>query len=242
MILPALAVLAVGSAFGCGGGVAMPTSDGSGPVTLDDGAASDASSGGSWTADSNLGALPLSVTEAGPPLTDAVAPSVSDAASRDSTTAVPVLLDAALDAAEIAPCLAGGYVFYADGESGYPGVNGPQIVTGASGTWSAGLTSGVLLQVQILGAPGKWALTAYAPAGFRLGTYQTQPAGGNTGGPWIQISANVGGCTNPPTGSFTVVELVAGASDQASVTRLLLSFDLTCGGRGTLRGCVSFGN
>jgi hypothetical protein len=147
---------------------------------------------------------------------------------------------AAGDGGLLAPCQSDGYVFYANAEGGYGTISdGVSMVTGAQGTWSAGLNGGYFeLNVSVDPYSDKtWAVAATSSTGiqgpFQVGTY--------TAGP-IQIGASISvaiagqACTSSPTGTFTVAE----ASSDGS--HALIGFDLQCSAAGSLRGCVSYGN
>jgi hypothetical protein len=143
------------------------------------------------------------------------------------------------DGGLLSPCESGAYVFYADAKGGYGTVpDGPTMLTGTEGTWSAGLNGGLFELVVSAGA--EWAVSAMTSQNegpFQIGTYTIDPGLG----PWIQVEVAGGVCTGTsgptvPTGTFTVAEVATDGS------KVLLGFDLACNGVGTLRGCVSYGN
>jgi hypothetical protein len=141
----------------------------------------------------------------------------------------------ALDAAPLAPCLDAGYLFHVDSH-GYAGLHGVANITGADGTWSASLTSGSILVVDVLAA-ARWAVSVWlmnAPWQAGIVYKASLPSTG------IQVIVDGGGCTSDmgTTGSFSPVELVG----SSQITRLLFWFDLQCPDAGTVTGCVSYGN
>jgi hypothetical protein len=138
------------------------------------------------------------------------------------------------DGGILAPCASGGYVFYVDGHGSYGGIAGPMAVTAAQGTWNAGVYAG-MLQLRVTDIT-PWQLVANVPS-LGPGTYTS--SGNAHAAPWIQVQANGMGCGAIPTGTFTIANV---ASDGDGVSGLVMGFDLSCGGSGTLRGCVSYGN
>ncbi len=151
------------------------------------------------------------------------------------------VFDAPSDVAELQPCLGGSYVFYVDGVN-YPGIVGPMSVTGADGTWSAQIFGGTDIVVFVTSAVTHWELNAMsgpsAPGGLMPGTYQITTA---RDGPQLGVLVDGGACPSPPTGTFTIGELAPLGADQGFATKLLLWFELTCNGQGSLRGCVAYG-
>jgi hypothetical protein len=140
-------------------------------------------------------------------------------------------------------CAAASKAIYVAGTEG-TGVNGLVGVTGATGTWSAGLTSGSLLQLKAE-TPEEWNVTAESDptsgTGLASGTTYTTSGGG---GPFLQVEVQgVAVCpSSAPSGTFRLEELTYPGSDQASVQKMLLSFDMTCPDGGSVVGCASYGN
>lgn len=146
------------------------------------------------------------------------------------------------DVAELAPCQNDDYIFYVDGTD-YPGIDGSAQVTGAQGTWAAGLTNEAFLQVSAI-VGQTWTVVAfsdwYQGQSLTPGTYWS--VGADKPGATIQIGAAGAGCPTTPVGTFTIVALDAPSGDQVDVSRVALWFDVSCMGQGSLRGCVRYGN
>lgn len=148
----------------------------------------------------------------------------------------PPIADAASDApAPLVPCLGQSYLMYVNGP------NGPQWISGAEGTWSAGLTSGTILSVKI-DADNSWGVTAGSDSAngsfIEAGSTYTSNPGNNF--PYIQALVDGGGCQQLPQGSFTIVDLTDTGGDQAIVKQVLLWFDVTCLDAG-VSGCLAYG-
>jgi hypothetical protein len=134
----------------------------------------------------------------------------------------------------LAPCASGGNVYWVEGTSPRP-----KGITGAIGTWSVGINEGPLLQFGTTLWP-LWEL-GFAADSFAPGTYTL--SGSEAFNPNIVVNADGTGCGPTSTGTVTIAEIqtapTTGAPD-VDVTRLLMGFDLKCGGV-PVRGCVSFG-
>jgi hypothetical protein len=159
----------------------------------------------------------------------------------DAVTDAALPTDAQLSVPALAACVGGSYVFAVDASQWFPTVSGPQSVTGATGSWSASILSGSFLEVVVDGAT-TWSLQATSNSvvgqWIGLGTYSID--GSNL--PRLGISIADSSCVQgSPSGTFTIVEYAASPGDQATVSRLLLWFDLSCPGQGELTGCVSYG-
>lgn len=198
--------------------------------------------------DGGVASIPSTLAEAS---VMAPSPASDDAGSpaQDATTvsddASPSLLDAGSWTADplAAPCIDAGYAMVVNA-NGYAGLRGVYQITGASGTWSAGLSSSSRLEVTIL-APARWGITATSD--FVNGSYisagMTYVPGQSDNLPVLLIAVDGGGgCPTLPQGTFTIDRLIDTGADQADVSALLLSFDLTCGDSGTAVGCVAYGN
>ncbi len=154
------------------------------------------------------------------------------AASLEPGTPLPVLAAACLDA---------GYAIYVNG-TGAADVSGLAGVTGASGEWSASITGGSYLQMDVE-TSSPWAIAISSQTILTAGTtYETS----SSTYPYIQIEAN-GSAVCPsadltPRGSFRIEQLTDTGGDQANVEQLLVSFDLTCPDGGTVTGCAHYGN
>jgi hypothetical protein len=169
------------------------------------------------------------------------APSGDDAGrTEDAENGSPSFDAAGIDASEAVPCLLGGDVFSVDGEGGYPGISGSSTIAGSQGTWGGRLTSEIELQLTVeTSTPWVFAAGLSPTSAVPLvpGTYVST---GDGHGVFAQVQAAGGGCGAVPTGSFTIAEIESTGGDEATLTRLLAWFDLTCPLGGTVRGCVSY--
>jgi hypothetical protein len=256
--------------YAVGAGAAAPSitlqiSVGEEPLTIDSGSVTivDAEVDGTDAAPGVLKSLVLSfdLSAAGETVsgclryTQDVAPSVASAGGDDASAGSgDASVDAAVDASgspgssiadDLAPCAQGGYVFYTDAEGAYPGLLGPETVTGATGSWAAEIASGGYLQLRVFVGDSEWALAAsVSPGVFQVGTYTS-----GEGQTFLQVATPTAtmpqgtGFTNTPVGSFGITELVANVNeDEAPVTQLRMWFDVTTPEMGSIRGCVSYGN
>jgi hypothetical protein len=143
------------------------------------------------------------------------------------------------DAGVLAPCASGGDVFYVDND----GITGaPASITGAVGTWSAGIdfSPAALLQFDANLFP-QWEL-ALAGGSITPGTY-TFTNGYDGTSPGILVVANGVYCDyTTATVTIAALQTTPGANDAPGddITRFLVGFDMDCTSY-PLRGCMSFG-
>jgi hypothetical protein len=214
-----LVVIIVGLATGCGGAIVVDARGGddagTGPVAVDG--------------------------DAGTPGTGADARDAARDVATDESDASDGFDAAGLDAAQAAPCLAGGDVFYVEGSGGYPGIDGGMSVDGSVGTWSGRVVSETFLQLDVHGH-GDWVFAAGGDVqkGIPIGPGSFVSTGDDHG-IFAQVGVDGTGCSAVPTGPFTIADFATTGGDQASLTRLLAWFALECPGAGTVRGCVSYG-
>jgi len=169
------------------------------------------------------------------------APSGDDAGTSEDAGRGSLPFDAAgIDASEAIPCLLGGDVFFVDGEGGYPGISGSSTIAGSQGTWGGTFTSEIAVQLTVETST-PWVFSAglgpTSAVPLAPGTYVSS---GDDHEIFAQVQAAGGGCVDVPTGSFTIAEIESTGGDEATLTRLLAWFDLTCQEGGTVRGCVSY--
>ena len=135
---------------------------------------------------------------------------------------------------ELADCLPSPYELHVHttGGSMFPaGVFG---IDGTKGNWSGRVTAQVITQLDI--APG-WLFTWNdLDGGLKVGTYVIGERS-----PRVGVAFDGKGCGGKPGDTFTVVDYASTGGDQASLTRLVAWFDLTCDSVGNVRGCVRYG-
>jgi hypothetical protein len=165
-------------------------------------------------------------------------PSVRDAAAADAAREGGFTFPA--DAALAMPCASGPTVLYVDstGDAGGPW---PVTVSDNQALWSGPVASGAYLALHVLpvGWSGEpWVLvldgvpdTALAPGHYFL----PPPASGG-----LQMLFQVAGaiCEMPP-GSLDVYAFEDTGGDQATLTTLLATFDVACGGANYV-GCINY--
>jgi hypothetical protein len=136
----------------------------------------------------------------------------------------------------LAPCAGGGDVFYVDSEGmfPFPNVAGPKIITSALGTWAASTSpdAGVFVGVTDI---TEWSLSV-SHLGAAPGTYVV--AGAADLSSYLMLQEDGYECPVYPVGTYTLAAFES--PDGSAVTKVLMSFDLTCGSDSTMRGCVSY--
>lgn len=145
---------------------------------------------------------------------------------------------------QLADCLGSPYAMHVVTSGRYGHVpDGTYAVSGSQATWSGRVSDESVLQLFIETNSDEWefgAATDFIHGQFLAsGTY---PSGDRTS-PFTYAQVKIKGisCDVVPKGSFTLVdyESVASGAQQATLTRLLAYFELTCD-TGTLRGCVRY--
>ena len=204
---------------------------------------------------------PVEVPDDGP--TDGAA--APDASARDSagstdgepTPASDATLEASdsaadasptIDAAGVGPCLAGGNIFYVEGDPDDPDYPATATIGPNDGAWS-GLGSGqAYVDVSVTTAGNtepSWAFafsTAQAESAIAVGTYDpvTEPSG-TAMTPTLELVTGGNYC-NTLLGSVTIAQYeTTGPTDEADLYAVTATFERHCNGStATLRGCVHF--
>ena len=139
--------------------------------------------------------------------------------------------------------LAGPYVFYVEGDTDADGLNGPEMITGATGNWTASVFSGVILQVVVTTTSPQFELelNQHDPPGVgSVGSYHFDDSGPHYPNILNVVTPEVS-CQGGWGGDLTIEELVVPSySEGAPVSRMFASFHLTCGEE-AIQGCISYG-
>jgi hypothetical protein len=135
---------------------------------------------------------------------------------------------------ELADCLPSAYELHVRTTGGSVFPAGAFGIDGTKGNWSGRVRSQSIMQLDI--ATG-WRFVWVDPDSFlNAGTYVVGERY-----PQVSVEFDGKGCGGAPGDTFTVVEYASTGSDQASLTRLVAWFDLTCDRVGSVRGCVRYG-